>query len=47
MSIGIGMLIFALIVSALMGICQEALYEKYGKHVEEALFYLVKIKTME
>ena len=46
MSIGIGMLIFALIVSALMGIYQETLYEKYGKHPDEALFYSVKIKNM-
>jgi len=37
--IGIGMLIFALLVSALMGIYQETLYAKYGKHPEEALFY--------
>jgi len=37
--IGIGMLIFALLVSALMGIYQETLYAKYGKYPEEALFY--------
>jgi len=37
--IGIGMLIFALLVSALMGIYQETLYAKYGKCPEEALFY--------
>lgn len=38
-TIGIGMLVFALLVSALMGIYQEKLYAKYGKHPEEALFY--------
>ncbi|CAF0862832.1 unnamed protein product [Rotaria sp. Silwood1] len=37
--IGIGMLIFALLVSALMGIYQEKLYAEYGKYPEEALFY--------
>ncbi|UJR08434.1 hypothetical protein I4U23_012704 [Adineta vaga] len=37
--IGISMLIFALLVSALMGIYQETLYAKWGKHPEEALFY--------
>ena len=36
------MLIFALIVSALMGIYQETLYGTYGKHPEEALFYSVR-----
>jgi UDP-xylose/UDP-N-acetylglucosamine transporter B4 len=35
------MLIFALLVSALMGIFQEHIYAKYGKHPEEALFYSV------
>lgn len=37
--IGIGMLIFALLVSARMGIFQEMLYKEYGKHSREALFY--------
>uniref|UniRef100_A0A3Q2Y735 Solute carrier family 35 member B4 n=1 Tax=Hippocampus comes TaxID=109280 RepID=A0A3Q2Y735_HIPCM len=36
---GIGMLTFALIMSARMGIFQETLYKKYGKHSKEALFY--------
>jgi len=36
------MLIFALLVSALMGIYQERLYAKYGKYPDEALFYSVK-----
>ncbi|XP_053496975.1 UDP-xylose and UDP-N-acetylglucosamine transporter [Ictalurus furcatus] len=37
--IGISMLTFALIMSALMGIFQETLYKQYGKHSKEALFY--------
>ncbi|CAF2535014.1 unnamed protein product [Rotaria sp. Silwood2] len=37
--IGIGMLIFALLVSALMGIYQETIYAEYGRYPEEALFY--------
>ncbi|XP_043944603.1 UDP-xylose and UDP-N-acetylglucosamine transporter [Protopterus annectens] len=37
--IGIAMLTFALLMSALMGIFQETLYKKYGKHAKEALFY--------
>nr|XP_057942867.1 UDP-xylose and UDP-N-acetylglucosamine transporter [Doryrhamphus excisus] len=37
--VGIGMLTFALIMSARMGIFQETLYKKYGKHSKEALFY--------
>uniref|UniRef100_A0A3Q0R187 Solute carrier family 35 member B4 n=1 Tax=Amphilophus citrinellus TaxID=61819 RepID=A0A3Q0R187_AMPCI len=36
---GIGMLTFALLMSARMGIFQEMLYKKYGKHSKEALFY--------
>jgi hypothetical protein len=40
--IGIGMLIFALLVSALMGIYQETLYGRYGKYPQEALFYSVR-----
>ncbi|CAF1093583.1 unnamed protein product [Rotaria sordida] len=38
--IGIGMLIFALLVSSLMGIYQEIINTTYGNHAEEALFYL-------
>ncbi|XP_037538934.1 UDP-xylose and UDP-N-acetylglucosamine transporter [Nematolebias whitei] len=37
--IGIAMLTFALLMSARMGIFQEMLYKKYGKHSKEALFY--------
>ncbi|XP_071960973.1 UDP-xylose and UDP-N-acetylglucosamine transporter-like [Antedon mediterranea] len=37
--IGIGMLTFALFMSARMGIYQEVLYKQYGKHPREALFY--------
>ncbi|MCJ8735857.1 hypothetical protein PDJAM_G00252390 [Pangasius djambal] len=37
--LGIGMLTFALIMSAFMGIFQETLYKQYGKHSKEALFY--------
>lgn len=38
---GIGMLTFALLMSARMGIFQETLYKQYGKHSKEALFYNV------
>ena len=38
-TIGITMLTFALFVSARMGIYQEVVYGKYGKHPKEALFY--------
>ncbi|XP_075930567.1 nucleotide sugar transporter SLC35B4 isoform X2 [Petromyzon marinus] len=37
--IGIGMLTFALFMSARMGIFQEELYARFGKHPREALFY--------
>ncbi|XP_036431838.1 UDP-xylose and UDP-N-acetylglucosamine transporter [Colossoma macropomum] len=37
--LGIGMLTFALLMSARMGIFQETLYKQYGKHSKEALFY--------
>lgn len=37
--LGIAMLTFALLMSARMGIFQETLYKKYGKHSKEALFY--------
>uniref|UniRef100_A0A8C4QVB6 Solute carrier family 35 member B4 n=1 Tax=Eptatretus burgeri TaxID=7764 RepID=A0A8C4QVB6_EPTBU len=37
--IGIGMLTFALFMSAYMGIFQEMLYKQYGKLPKEALFY--------
>jgi len=37
--VGIGLLTFALFTSARMGIMQEVLYAKYGKHPREALFF--------
>ncbi|MEE6481758.1 hypothetical protein FKM82_012959, partial [Ascaphus truei] len=37
--LGISALTFALLMSARMGIFQETLYKKYGKHSKEALFY--------
>uniref|UniRef100_A0A1E1XFH6 Putative udp-n-acetylglucosamine transporter n=1 Tax=Amblyomma aureolatum TaxID=187763 RepID=A0A1E1XFH6_9ACAR len=37
--IGIGLLLFALLLSARMGIYQETLYARYGKHPRESLFY--------
>ncbi|XP_074645150.1 UDP-xylose and UDP-N-acetylglucosamine transporter-like [Tubulanus polymorphus] len=37
--IGIGMLLFALFMSARMGIFQECIYKAHGKHPNEALFY--------
>ncbi|CAI2351995.1 unnamed protein product [Caenorhabditis sp. 36 PRJEB53466] len=37
-SIGIGMLTFALLASAYLAICQQQMYETYGKHPDEAMF---------
>ena len=37
------MLSVALLLSAGMGIIQEKLYKKYGKHPDEALYYNVNI----
>ncbi|CAE1325132.1 SLC35B4 [Acanthosepion pharaonis] len=37
--IGIAMLLFALFMSARMGIFQETIYSRFGKHPSEALFY--------
>ncbi|XP_012321192.2 nucleotide sugar transporter SLC35B4 isoform X2 [Aotus nancymaae] len=37
--LGIGALTFALLMSARMGIFQETLYKRFGKHSKEALFY--------
>uniref|UniRef100_A0A0K8T424 UDP-xylose and UDP-N-acetylglucosamine transporter n=1 Tax=Lygus hesperus TaxID=30085 RepID=A0A0K8T424_LYGHE len=37
--LGISVLIFALLVSSLLGIYQEKLFTTYGKHPYEALFY--------
>ena len=39
------MLTFALFMSARMGIYQETVYVKYGKHPSEALFYNVMTFT--
>ena len=36
------MLTFALFMSARMGIYQEQVYSKHGKHPSEALFYNVR-----
>ena len=41
------MLTFALFMSARMGIYQEQVYAKYGKHPKEALFYNVSVITLE
>lgn len=38
-AVGIAILTFALFLSARMGIFQETLYQKYGKHPWEALYY--------
>merc|ERR1712147_63008 len=35
---GIALLVYALIVSSLMGLIQEKTYKTYGKHPNEALF---------
>lgn len=37
--VGILLLVFALVVSASLGIYQETLFKKYGKHPREALFF--------
>merc|ERR1719251_74323 len=39
LAVGILLLTFALMLSARMGIYQEVIYGKYGKHPKEALFY--------
>lgn len=38
-TLGIALLTVALFLSARMGIYQEVLYKRYGKHSDEALFY--------
>lgn len=38
-TVGISLLTLALFVSARMGLYQEVLYKRYGKHPKEALFY--------
>merc|ERR1719402_336834 len=40
LTIGILLLTFALFMSARMGIYQEVIYKKFGKHPKEAMFYL-------
>ncbi|XP_076057130.1 UDP-xylose and UDP-N-acetylglucosamine transporter-like isoform X1 [Oratosquilla oratoria] len=37
---GLGLLTFALFMSARMGLYQEVLYEQHGKHPKEALYYI-------
>lgn len=44
---GIALLTLALFVSARMGIYQEVLYKRYGKHANEALYYTVRISIIE
>jgi len=39
LAVGVFLLTFALLLSARMGIYQEVIYGKYGKHPKEALFY--------
>lgn len=39
-AIGISMLTFALFASSLLGVRQEQLFTKYGKHNREAMFYI-------
>ena len=39
-TLGISLLTFALFMSARMGIYQECLYQKHGKHPREALFFI-------
>ena len=36
---------FALFMSALLGIYQEIMFAKYGKHATEALFYGVGVRN--
>ena len=42
-SIGIVMLSTSLVLSALMGVNQERIFAKWGKHYQEALFFTVII----
>lgn len=41
--IGVCLLTFSLIAAARMGIYQETLFTRYGKHPREALFYCVSV----
>ncbi|NXQ32039.1 S35B4 protein, partial [Alaudala cheleensis] len=45
--LGIAALTFALLMSARMGIFQETLYQKFGKHSKEALFYNRPVPTQQ
>lgn len=40
-TLGISLLTIALFISARMGLYQEVLYNRYGKHPQEALYYTV------
>ena len=40
LAVGIILLTFALLMSARMGIYEEVIYSKYGKHPKEAMFFL-------
>jgi solute carrier family 35 (UDP-xylose/UDP-N-acetylglucosamine transporter), member B4 len=40
LSVGISILVFVLLASAMTGLYQEWLYEVCGKHPDEAMFYL-------
>ena len=33
----------ALVLSAYLGVCQEEMYAKYGKHAKESMFMVVRI----
>lgn len=39
--IGVAMLSAALLISSYLAICQERMYNLYGKHPREAMFYTV------
>lgn len=41
-TLGIALLTAALFISARMGLYQEVLYQRYGKHPKEALYYTVR-----
>jgi len=40
--IGIAMLVAAMFVSGYLGAVQETVFNEYGKHSDEAVFYLVR-----
>ncbi|CDW58134.1 UAA domain containing protein [Trichuris trichiura] len=42
---GVSMLLFALIFSSVLGIFQEKMYRRYGKHSREAMFYVYELYT--